>query len=213
MAATFLMPNPEAESMRTPIPASRLRRPAGLWLLAAMAVAALCLPAPPLAAEIFHVELADGHVFDTRYKPEEASWDSNVVLLLTDTGNWIALPKADIAGITTETEAKGFGQVVDTTTIVLGWAANDAPLPEDEARFAAVERLQQMFEQQRQDYTVEQFVEPSEAGQGGLPAYGATPPDFTYFGDLGALGAATAPPPRPALLPAAARAGGGVSPE
>ena len=134
--------------MRTPILASRLRRPAGLWLVAA-AADALCLPATPAAAEIFHVELADGHVFDTRYQPEEASWDSNLMLLLTDTGNWIAVPKADVAGITTETETKGFGQVVNTTTVVLGWAANDAPLPEDEARFAAVERLQQMFEQQR----------------------------------------------------------------
>lgn len=191
--------------MRKPILASRLRRPAGLWLVAA-AAAALCLPATPLAAEIFHVELADGHVFDTRYQPEEASWDSDVVLLLTDTGNWIAVPKADIAGITTETETKGFGQVIDTTTVVLGWAANDAPLPEDEARFAAVERLQQMFEQrQGQDYTVEQFVEPSEAGRGGLPAWGATPEDFTYFGDLRALGGAVAAP-----VPAPAPAAGGV---
>jgi hypothetical protein len=200
--------------MRTPILASRLRRPAGLWLVAA-AAAALCLPATPAAAEIFHVELADGHVFDTRYQPEEASWDSNLVLLLTDTGNWIAVPKADVAGITTETETKGFGQVVNTTTVVLGWAANDAPLPEDEARFAAVERLQQMFEQQRQgqDYTVEQFVEPSEAGRGGLPAYGATPPDFTYFGDLGALGGAVAAP-APAPAPATAPGGvGEISPE
>jgi hypothetical protein len=199
--------------MRKPNAASRLRRPAGPWLLAAAAAAALCLPAVPLAAEMFHIELADGHVFDTRYKPEEASWDANVVLLLTDTGNWIALPKADIAGITTETETKGFGQVIDTTTVLLGWAANDAPLPEDEARFAAVERLQQMYEQQRaaSDYTVEQFVEPSDAGQGGLPAYGATAPDFTYLGNLGGLGGGAAAPPLPTQLPVPG--GGGVSPE
>lgn len=176
--------------MRKTIAASRIRRPAGLWLPAVAAAVALCALASPLAAEIYHVELTGGNVFDTRYKPEEASWDPTIVLLLTDTGNWIAVPKAEIAGITTETESKGFGKVIDTTTVLLGWAANDAPLPEDEAQFSAVERLQQMFtqQQQRQDFTVEQFVEPGQAGRGGLPAWGATPRDFTYFGDLSNLG-------------------------
>lgn len=198
--------------MREPIAVHRTRRPAGFRLAAAAAVA-LCAFASPAGAEIFHVEVVDGHVFDTRYQPEEASWDSNLVLLLTDTGNWIAVPKSEIAGITTETENKGFGRVIDTTTVLLGWAANDAPLPEDEARFAAVERLQQLFEQrQGQDYTVDQFVDPGEAGRGGggLPAYGAgAQEDFTYFGDLGALtggGVAgggvslgPAPPPAPSV--------------
>jgi len=207
--------------MREPIAVHRTRRPAGPWLAAAAAAVALCALGAPLGAEIFHVELVDGNVFDTRYQPEEASWDSTLVLMLSDTGNWIAVPKSEIAGITTETETKGFGKVIDTTTVLLGWAANDAPLPEDEAQFAAVERMQQLFEQQQrgQDYTVEQFVEPGEAGRGGLPAYGATPPDFTYFGDLRALGAGgagaggggvtvtPAPPPAPAPVGAPADVG------
>ncbi len=202
--------------MREPIAVHRTRRPAGLRLAAAAAAVAACALATPLAAEIFHVELTDGHVFDTRYKPEEASWDSTVVLLLTDTGNWIAVPKAEIADITTETENKGFGKVIDTTTVLLGWAANDAPLPEDETQFSAVERLQQLFsqQQQRQDFTVEQFVDPSEAGRGGLPAYGATPPDFNYLGDLRGLGGGVAAPaPAPALGTAPPVAGEPISPE
>jgi len=191
--------------MRKTIAASRIRRPAGLWLPAVAAAVALCALASPLAAEIYHVELTGGNVFDTRYKPEEASWDPTIVLLLTDTGNWIAVPKAEIAGITTETENKGFGKVIDTTTVLLGWAANDAPLPEDEAQFSAVERLQQMFtqqQQQRQDFTVEQFVEPGQAGRGGLPAWGATPRDFTYFGDLGNLGTVAPGASAPTYVPA-----------
>lgn len=181
--------------MREPIAVHRTRRPAGFRLAAAAAAVALCALAAPAGAEIFHVEMVDGHVFDTRYQPEEASWDPDLVLMLTDTGNWIAVPKAEIAGITTETENKGFGRVIDTTTVLLGWAANDAPSPEDEARFAEVDRLQQLFQQQQQDYSVDQFVDPSEAGRGGggLPAYGASAPnDFTYFGNLGALTGASA---------------------
>jgi len=195
--------------MREPIALHRTRRPAGFRLAAAAAAVALCAFASPAGAEIFHIEMVDGHVFDTRYQPEEASWDPNLILLLTDTGNWIAVPKAEISGITTETENKGFGRVIDTTTVLLGWAANDAPLPEDEAQFSAVERLQQFYEQQQQagDFTVDQFVDPGEAGRGGggLPAYGAgAPEDFTYFGNLGAVSGAPAgvtltptPPPAP----------------
>lgn len=161
----------------------------------AAAVIALGLSAAPLAAEIFHVELTNGNVFDTRKQPEEATWDSSLVLFMSDTGNWMAIPKQEIAGITSETENQGFGMVINTTTIMLGYSANDAPTPEQEAEFAEIERLQQFYQDQQQDYTVEQFVEPGEAGgtSGGLPAYGVNAPaDWTYFGASG---------PRPVQLP------------
>ncbi len=172
----------------------------------AAAATALCLSAAPLAAEIFKVELTNGNVFDTRKQPEEASWDSSLVLFMSDTGNWMAIPKQEIAGITSETENKGFGMVVNTTTIMLGYSTNDAPTPEEEAEFAEIERLQQFYENQQQDYTVQQFVEPGEAGgsTGGLPAYGVTaPPDWTYFSAPGAR-PTPLPVPRAPVAPAPA---------
>lgn len=167
--------------------------------LLAAAAAVLLLSAAPVAAEIFHVELANGNVFDTRYQPEEASWDASLVLFLTDTGNWMAVPKEAIASITSETENQGFGKVINTTTVMLGYSANDAPLPGEESQFSEIDRLQQLVQQQgQQDYSVQQFVEPGEAGgtTGGLPAYGATaPPSFTYLGGLGVSPAPAAPAP------------------
>lgn len=190
--------------MRNPIAASRTRR-LGPWCAAAAAVA-LCALASPLAAEVYHLELDDGHVFESLYRPEEASWDSSLVLLLTDTGNWIAVPKAEIAHITTETENQGFGKVIDTNTILLGYSPNDLPLPDEEQQFSEIERLQQFYQDQERDYSVQQFVEPGQAGStGGLPAAGADAGQgFTYFGG-GSAGAApgsgAAPPPPPASTP------------
>lgn len=196
--------------MRNPIPIRR-SLPPGPWIAAVAAVALFALAAP-LAAEVFHVELTDGQVFDTLYKPEEASWDSELVLLLTDVGSWIAVPKADISAITNETENQGFGKVIDTTTILLGWAANDAPIPGEETEFSTIDRLQQFYQsQQQQDYSVQQFVEPNQAGgnTGGLPAYGATaPPNVTYFGNLGGTTVTQGPAPGTVSAPAPTVGGG-----
>lgn len=171
--------------MRKPI-ARPLQDRSRRHLRVLLALVLVLVVAAPAVAEVFHIELADGSVFDSRYKPEEASWDSSLLLLLTDYGTWIALPKDDVASIVTETESKGFGMVIDTTTIVLGFAANDAPNPEDAAELSAVDRLQQLIESQApQDYTVQQFVEPGSAGRdtGGLPAYGAqAPPTYNLLG-------------------------------
>ena len=88
----------------------------------------------------------------------------------------------------------------------LGYSANDAPLPEEEAEFAEIERLQQFYQNQQQDYTVQQFVEPGEAGgtTGGLPAYGVNAPaDWNYFGSSGAV-PIPLPVPRAPVAPAPA---------
>lgn len=170
----------------------------------------------PAAAEVFHIDLANGETFDSLYRPEEASWDADLLLLLTDSGSWIALPKADVVSIISETESSGYGRVIDTSTIVLGYATNDAPLPDDPTQFSTVDALQQLFEQQNQgqDYSVQQFVEPGQAGggTGGLPAYGATAPQgFSYInGNLGTLPGSAVPgaPAPPAPAPGASGAGG-----
>lgn len=145
-------------------------------LLAALALALLAVPA---AAEIYTVSLSNGTQFQTRYPPKEASWDSGIILVLTDVGNWIALEKTNVLSVLSETEKEGFGKVIDTVTIAVGWAPNDAPSQDAEAAMDPMTRLLNFLaaEQTNQpDYSVPQFAEPSEAGRGGLPVSGLTPP-------------------------------------
>jgi hypothetical protein len=145
------------------------------------AVVALLAAVAPAMAETYHVKTVAGDEFLTRYQPEEASWDNGQILFLTEVGNWIALPKDDVAGITTETENKGYGRVIDTTTIALGRSPNDAATPEEEAaqkQDSPMDALRSLLSQQQPSYSVQQFVEPSEAG-GGLPVsfgFGYSPP-------------------------------------
>lgn len=144
-----------------------------------LVVFAALLLAVPATAEIYTVTLSNGTEFETRYRPKEASWDQSKVMVLTDVGNWIALDKGDIVSVISETENEGFGKVIDRSTIVLGWSANDAPTEDPEASLDPMARLFNYLSAQdanRPDYSVPQFVEPGEAGQGGLPVSGLTPP-------------------------------------
>ena len=149
----------------------RTFRARSLSLVLALAVLSAALVALPAAAETYILTLHDGAVFESRYQPEEASWDPGVVMILTEFGNWIALQRADIADVTTDVESKGFGTVIDTNTISLGVLANDAIPPEEQEEPDAFQQLQQFLTQQNQqpDYTVQQFAEPGELGTGGLP--------------------------------------------
>jgi hypothetical protein len=94
-----------------------------------------------------------------------------MVMILTDMGNWIAVPRADIVHAAPETETRGFGKVINTTTIDLGYAPNDAPLPEvqEGGLGAELDRLQQLLQGERRTYDQQQFVSPGQAGRGGLP--------------------------------------------
>lgn len=134
---------------------------------------AVLLLAPVASAATYIVTLENGTTFETRYQPEEADWDSSVVMLLTQYGNWIALPKEDVTDVTTDLESRGFGKVIDTNTVSLGILANDAEEPKDPSEMTEAEVLQQFLQQQRsqprEDYSVQQFVEPGQAGTGGLP--------------------------------------------
>lgn len=141
----------------------------------------LALIAVPASAEVYHVTLHNGTVLDTAYQPQEASWDSSLVLFLDDTGNWIGMPKADIESVESEAEISGFGKVIDTNTIELGFAANSAEDPDaqanaqgnaktDPASAAAAAALQGLYQQRQaeQGYTIKQFVNPNETQ--GIPA-------------------------------------------
>lgn len=140
----------------------------------------LALAATPAAAETYTVTLVNGKTIESRYQPQEASWNPDMVLIMTDQGNQIALPRAEITNVVSETEARGFGKRIDTMTVDLGFAPNVAPEPEEEDQFTRqLNQLQQVLQsnQQQQNYDIQQFLSPSEInrrGSGGLPVgYGA----------------------------------------
>lgn len=137
----------------------------------AFAILVLALVALPAAGESFEVVMNDGSTFETRYQPQEASWDPSLVLLLTEVGNWIGLPKNQIASVVAEFGESNFGARINSTTISLGLAPNNAEIPDEgEASGAAAAQNQQnalleSYLQQRdaeQSYTIQQFVEPGQ---------------------------------------------------
>jgi hypothetical protein len=160
--------------------------------VAVLAVLAGALVAVPAVAEVYHVTLLNGTTIDTRYPPQDSPWDSNRYVLMTDVGNWISLAKADISEIVTDTQNKGFGFVINTTTIALGWAPNDALTPEQQAE-ADAQAARLAADAPPTPYSVDQFVEPSATQ--GIPAgwlgYGTTPP----IGGPGGVAGVAAPPP------------------
>jgi hypothetical protein len=139
-----------------------------------LALGMLLLAALPAGADIYHVKLKSGTVVDTRYQPQDASWDKGMVLLLTEVGNWVGVPKDEIESVTAENATRGFGVTIRNNTISLGVAPNDQPNPNDKDKgTAALDRLTQAIQglsqgQQQQPYTIQQGVS-SEQTQG-IPA-------------------------------------------
>jgi hypothetical protein len=147
----------------------------------------------PAAAEVFTVTLANGSIFESRYQPRQAAWDTGMIELVTETGAWIALPKPLVQTITALSETKGFGRIIDTTTIDLGFAPNDLP----ETPVSQEGSMTAFEEAMTRSYDIQQFAEPSQAGGrggggGGLPVWG--------LGAGGGGGGFT--PPAPAPVPA-----------
>ena len=151
---------------------ARLLAPlAPLGLLALLGLAGLA--ATPAQAEVFHVKLRNGTTVDTLYRPQQAIFDPNVVILLSDAGNWIGIDQRDIEGVRTESEIHGFGVALNFNTIAIGWAPNDAPEPPtgaQAAQAATAQALQNLYQQQQAQshYTVPQFVSTEQTV--GIPA-------------------------------------------
>ena len=124
----------------------------------------VALGSTPAWSEVYTVTLNGGGSFQSRYRPQEAPWDANKVLLRTEFGNWISLSRGDIEAVSTDTESKGFGLVIDEATVELGMSANDAPVPEEGK---PGEVPQPTFVAPPAPYTIPQFVEPGQAQ--GLP--------------------------------------------
>ncbi|MCB1009649.1 MAG: hypothetical protein KDB94_12255 [Acidobacteria bacterium] len=136
----------------------------------AIALAAVALVAVPMSAETFTITLKNGSTFASRYQPEDASWDPDKMVFLDEWSNLISLRKDEVESIMTDTESRGFGKVINSTTIALGWAPNDALDPNSEEGKAALaaERREEFVESLTPPvYNQEQFVEPSQAS--GIP--------------------------------------------
>jgi hypothetical protein len=161
-----------------------MRRSLILIVLALLALPALA------SAEIYTVTLTNGSVLETAYQPQEAAFDRNIVLLMTDVGNWIGVRKDEIESVRSDAELGGYGKVIEKNTILLGWSANDAADPDakpaegqgnnrtDPALSATAQALQNIYEQRQeeQNYSIKQFVQPNETQ--GIPArmVGTSPP-------------------------------------
>jgi hypothetical protein len=149
------------------------RRIHALVLITVLVVGALI--SVPASAAVFKIELTNGETLETRYRPRQSTQDENKILLITKHGNWISLPKDVIESVSSDFESKGYGTVLSTTTIVLGWSPNDAPVPEGEAEgMDPTERLLQYYQQRDSalaapppPFSVEQFAEPNSGG--GIP--------------------------------------------
>lgn len=145
------------------------------------------LVAGTAAAQVYTVVLEGGSSFDTRYEPVDAEWDDSVSMILTDQGNWIAIAKDDILDVISEVEASGFGYRLDTSTIVVGWTYNNGISEEVDENGNPIESGQGpagvgpraigalpvegevVGVPQREPYTIDQFVDTGDAGQGGIP--------------------------------------------
>ncbi|NIN64657.1 MAG: hypothetical protein GTO63_08130, partial [Anaerolineae bacterium] len=82
--------------------------------------------------------------------------------LLTEVGNWISLPRDLVTSVADSTSASGYGRVIDTKTVFIGWAPNDAPsgLLEEEPvdSLSILLSYLESPDWSRQDFSVPQFV-------------------------------------------------------
>ncbi len=130
------------------------------------------LSALPAAADVYTITLANGTTFQTRYQPEDASWDPAKLVFLDELGNRLSLAKSDVVSIATDLETRGFGHMLNSTTMALGWAPNDALDPDSDEGKAALQAEAQraMMQGSAQPvYNQQQFVEPGALS--GLPVW------------------------------------------
>jgi hypothetical protein len=135
-------------------------------------VLAAALLAVPAYAEVFHVTLKNGTVIETASRPQQASWDNKMVLLLTDMGNWVGFSQDEIAGIRSEDPVQGFGIRINDKVVVLGLSPNDLPdaKGKDDVNSKFFDLANKMLDMQdkQNHYSIQQFVDPSQTQ--GIPS-------------------------------------------
>ena len=151
---------------------------------------ALALLAVPASADVFYVTLTNGTVVETARQPQQASWDPNMVLLLTEVGNWVGFPKEEVQSVRAEDPTQGFGIRISDKAIALGRAPNDLPDETKTKQDLITDRYLEFanrmldLQEQRQNYSIQQFAEPGSGG--GIPvSYGI---GFSGMGSLGGIG-------------------------
>lgn len=151
----------------------------------------LALFAVPALADVYYVTLTNGTVIETARQPQQASWDPNMVLLLTEVGNWVGFPKDDVKSVRAEDPTQGFGIKISDKAIALGRAPNDLPgekTKAEQAQDRAADYANRVLDimEQNQHYSVQQFAEPNQAG--GVPIGAALGSSNAAFGGLGGGG-------------------------
>jgi hypothetical protein len=141
-------------------------------LLAMLAVIASLLAALPAAAEVYTIRLSNGTTFESRYQPKQAAWDASLATFVDETGTEIALPQAVIAEVTAQSETKGYGRVLDTTTVDLGFMPND--LDQSQQAMAQQAAMNPGGQPLGTPNNPEQFVEPNSIGNGIPLGFGGT---------------------------------------
>lgn len=129
-------------------------------------------------AEAYTITLHNGNTFLSKYRPVEASYDPSYIVFMTDVGNTISLHEDDVADIVSETEALGFGVVINTTTVLIGELPNDTPTEEQALEAMEARQAGTGFRLPRGGgVSATQFDEPPTVGSsasGGLPVGFAT---------------------------------------
>lgn len=127
-------------------------------------ILAFALLAMPAAAEVYHVVLKNGSELETSHQPQQASWDPNMVLFMTEVGNWVGFTRDEIDNIRADDPTEGFGVQISDKVIALGWSPNDLPeeaAPGRDDRMASIAERMLALAEQQQRYSVDQFVEPN----------------------------------------------------
>jgi hypothetical protein len=131
--------------------------------------------ASPAAADVFTVTLKSGNTFVSRYQPHQSDTQEDKVFLLTEFGNWISLPKELVVSVASDTESKGFGTVLDSQTIALGWIPQSSGAGADGEDGAELDPTTQLINFLREQntpaptpvYSNDLVVEPSQSS--GIP--------------------------------------------
>lgn len=149
----------------------KIARPRRLPLLVAAALVALFATELSAQGTRYRVVLENGNEIYSKYKPVEASYDSNKMILMTDQSNVIALHKDDIQEMVAEVEELGFGKRLNDTTVVVGYSANDN-LSEEE-----LQQMQQSFDAMFPGLPLD--------FRSGMPMSTTSPPIFSEPGEMG----------------------------
>ncbi|PYQ63002.1 MAG: hypothetical protein DMF53_11580 [Acidobacteria bacterium] len=153
----------------------------------------LALLAAPASADVYYVTLTNGQVIQTAHQPQQASWDPNMVLMLTEVGNWIGFPKEQIQGVRVEDPTQGYGIRISDKAIALGRSPNDLPTSDDSTkskadqitdRYLALAERQLAIQEERRNYSVQQFVEPSASAGIPLISYGNNSGAVSGYGGM-----------------------------